>query len=397
MTVPFTEGRPSRPCPLCGDELAITPLEADSAMSCRACGGRWLACEDLEPYLRRLANDESLKPSPMLHDGVVIVSTEELARSRLASLCPLCRDQLESLNYAYDSNIMLGRCPHEHGVWIKKDQLRSLAAFVKGHQRMEPALESMRQARREREEKEERQDQALFLAAHFIPVIPIWFFPYDTEASESRAPAVATYAIILLNILVFMVEPDLRHARGFVAFLAFIPGIAWFMPWTLVTHLFLHADIFHIGFNMYFLWLFGRDVENDLGAPWFLKLYFFSGMAAAISQVLMTQNLHMALMGASGAISGVMGAFFMRFPRAKVLMRTTTKRGDARVPSSLFLGLWLIGQLYYATHYSWSHIAFFAHIGGFAAGFMSATRDDRPKITRLSPARLGSAAGKKAG
>lgn len=363
MTAPFAEGCPSRPCPLCGDGLAITPLEASSALTCYGCGGRWLGPEDLEGYLNRLAADPKVMPSPFLNLAGVIVQGDMLERPRSASRCPDCRETLELLNYGYDSNIMLERCPYAHGVWLRAEQLRPLASLAKGNQRLEPLLESLRAARRVREAHESLRDDVVYATTAIVPFVPIWFFPYDTDRSR-RSPAVVTAMLILLNVLVYWLQPQ---ERWFVGLFALRAAVAPLLPWTIVTHMFLHGGFLHLAFNMFFLWLFGRDVEDELGPARFRRLYFLSGIAAAAGQFAFSLDFHNALLGASGAISGVLGAFFYLFPGARIVMRSTMQAGEARPSAKLFLGLWFIKQVHHAFTL-WSHVAWFSHVAGFLAG-----------------------------
>lgn len=370
--------RPSRPCPLCGGELAREPRETGSARKCRGCGGCWIAPQDLEAFLRRRAADMGISAGPPLHDAVPLASPGAIERPRTRSECPDCRQPMESFNYAYDSNVMLERCAEGHGVWLRAEHLRPLAEFVKGHEAIEPALEDARRERRERAERQDFRDQALYLASAFVPLAPIVMIPVDTDAPVQDSPAVVTWALILLNVLVYTIEPSHPGGGSIMRFFVFVPGLAWLMPWTIVTHQFLHESFLHLAFNMWFLWLFGRDVENKLGSDRYLKLYFASGLIAALGQTLLNWDFMGGLLGASGAISGVMGAYFLLFPGARLLMRTTVGRSHARVSSTLFLAIWFGENLWRGATGHHNHVAFFAHVAGFGAGYwLAATKGGR--------------------
>jgi membrane associated rhomboid family serine protease len=146
------------------------------------------------------------------------------------------------------------------------------------------------------------------------------------------------------------------------------------------TAMFLHASWAHILGNMLFLWIFGNNVEDSLGRVRFVWFYLASGLVATAGQTFVTLHYAATLeasvptLGASGAISGVLGAYFLLLPRARVL--TLIGIFPVRIPAILFLGFWFALELYEAD-FSLTHpssgggVAFFAHVAGFAFGFLS--------------------------
>jgi membrane associated rhomboid family serine protease len=146
---------------------------------------------------------------------------------------------------------------------------------------------------------------------------------------------------------------------------------------TIFTSMFLHGGWLHLIGNMLFLWIFGNSVEDALGHVRFVVLYFASGIAAALSQALVNPASHVPMIGASGAIAGVLGAYLLIYPRANVhvfvwiiiFFRIVT------VPAWFLLGLWLGVQLLsgLASTQAAGGLAFWAHVGGFAAGLVLVT------------------------
>jgi membrane associated rhomboid family serine protease len=155
---------------------------------------------------------------------------------------------------------------------------------------------------------------------------------------------------------------------------------------TLFTSLFLHADIFHIGGNMLYLYIFGDNIEDDFGHFRFLLFYFFCGLVADFAHILSvvsTAGLLIPTLGASGAISGVMGAYILLYPRARIetlvfaIIITVVS-----IPAVFFLGFWFILQLLYTWLGIGGNVAYWAHIGGFVAGMilgLIAKRRRKPK------------------
>src|SRR5207245_6191188 len=146
------------------------------------------------------------------------------------------------------------------------------------------------------------------------------------------------------------------------------------------TGMFMHASWQHIGFNMLFLWIFGNNVEDALGRVRFLLWYLAAGIAAMAAQTAVTlwfgspQDASVPNIGASGAIAGVLGAYFVLLPRARVL--TWVLFFLIEIPAFWFLGLWFLYQLYFsnfalARPERGGGVAFFAHIGGFLFGALT--------------------------
>jgi membrane associated rhomboid family serine protease len=149
---------------------------------------------------------------------------------------------------------------------------------------------------------------------------------------------------------------------------------------TIFTSMFLHGGLFHVGGNMLYLWIFGNNVEDTLGHGRFLLFYLLSGVAAAMAQTFMGPASPVPMIGASGAVSGVLGAYLLLFPHANVL--TLIVFGFfirlVRVPALIVLGFWVVVQFlngFLAVgveaargHGGGGGVAWFAHIGGFLAG-----------------------------
>jgi rhomboid family protein len=154
--------------------------------------------------------------------------------------------------------------------------------------------------------------------------------------------------------------------------------------WTLVTSMFLHGGWLHLLGNMWFLWIFGDNVESAFGRFGFLVFYLVCGLAAAGAQIFADPTSTLPMVGASGAISGVMGAYIVLYPRARVstLLFLGIFLTVLRVPAYLMLGYWFLLQLLGAFVGTGEGVAFWAHVGGFAAGvaIALATRPAAPPV-----------------
>jgi membrane associated rhomboid family serine protease len=139
--------------------------------------------------------------------------------------------------------------------------------------------------------------------------------------------------------------------------------------------MFLHGGFMHIASNMLFLWIFGNNVEDALGRVRFVVFYLACGIAAALVQVVasaMTGDLLVPMVGASGAIAGVLAAYMVLFPRARVttLVIIVVFIRIIPVPAGFFIGLWFLLQILSVLFGGNTGVAFFAHIGGFVAGWL---------------------------
>ena len=152
-------------------------------------------------------------------------------------------------------------------------------------------------------------------------------------------------------------------------------GLQVIPPWaTLFTSMFLHGGWLHLGGNMLFLWIFGNNVEDLMGRARFLLLYLGSGVAAALAQALADQLGQVPMVGASGAIAGVLGAYLVTYPRANVhvFLWIVIFFWIVTVPAWILLGFWFVMQLFsgLGTERGEPGVAFWAHVGGFIAGIL---------------------------
>jgi membrane associated rhomboid family serine protease len=160
---------------------------------------------------------------------------------------------------------------------------------------------------------------------------------------------------------------------------------------SLFTAMFMHADILHLGFNMLFLWVFGNNVEDFLGRIRFTVFYFATGLAAAFAFILFNSHSAQPTIGASGAISGVLGAYAVLWPRATVvsLLPLGFFFFPVRMPAWAVLGLWFVVQIFgglagLGQVQSGGGVAYLAHVGGFVAGLILVVPFGKTKRTRVA-------------
>ena len=205
------------------------------------------------------------------------------------------------------------------------------------------------------------------------------FFPYKDDNPRVLFPFV-TFGIITLNVLIFLGQfwisgNDPAIGKSLVYMYGFVP--AEFNPLTIFTSMFMHGGFAHIIGNMWFLYIFGDNVESILGHVKYFMFYLACGIGAALAQFFVEPASQVPMIGASGAVAGVLGAYMIRFPKARVhvlaviIIFITT----FVVPAQIVLGLWFLMQLSGGLGSlgvdTTGGVAWFAHIGGFIIGVTS--------------------------
>ena len=200
----------------------------------------------------------------------------------------------------------------------------------------------------------------------------------DTQPSYSKP--VVTVLLIVINLLVFLFEFSLDPytLNAFISQYGLIPDPRYFHLSAIVTSMFVHGGWLHVLGNMWFLWIFGDNIEDILGHEKYLLFYMLCGVAAALTQVFFAGDSRVPMVGASGAIAGVMGAYMVKFPRARIvtLIPIIIFFTTIDLPAGVMLIYWFGMQLFSgvgsigAAQYAQGGTAFFAHVGGFVAGMV---------------------------
>lgn len=206
-------------------------------------------------------------------------------------------------------------------------------------------------------------------------------FPLRDSTPSDHFPWVTVF-LIIINSFIFFYETTLGQdgLNQFAYVFGLVPAyytnykvpLIGYLPF--FTSMFIHGGLLHLVGNMWVLWLFGDNVEDKMG-PWrFLGFYLLSGVLAAITYYVFNLNSQVPVIGASGAVAGVMGAYFLMFRKAKVLTYIFPVF-LLNLPAWIFLGFWALSQLYAGTAGLLSasgqqDVAFWAHVGGFVVGMI---------------------------
>jgi len=197
-------------------------------------------------------------------------------------------------------------------------------------------------------------------------------FPLKDENPTRKKP-ILTIFLIVLNIVIFIASYFSGSFEGIVDSYGMKPALVLKGKelYTIFTSMFLHGGFLHIFGNMLYLWIFGDNIEDALGRPKFLLFYLLSGIVADLAHAFSDQTSMVPTIGASGAISGVLGAYIVLYPRSRVYTYLFPF-GIVMIPAIFFLGFWFLLQVLSASYLligeAISGVAYWAHIGGFVAG-----------------------------
>ncbi|MEZ5066564.1 MAG: rhomboid family intramembrane serine protease [bacterium] len=202
------------------------------------------------------------------------------------------------------------------------------------------------------------------------------FLPLKDD-NPTRGTAWVTIALLVVNAAAFVLQITAADPDALVLRFGFVPAEASLAaPLPLLTSMFLHGSLLHLGGNLLYLWIFGNNVEDVLGSVRFLAFYLACGLAGHAAHWLTDPHSLLPTIGASGAISGVLAAYLLRFPRASVtsaiflifIVRIV------RVPAAVVIGIWIALQVLNGMVSLGGgpagHVAWFEHLGGFAGGLL---------------------------
>jgi membrane associated rhomboid family serine protease/Zn-finger nucleic acid-binding protein len=341
-------------CPICKKPFVSISIHGIEIDSCTGCFGIWFEKNELPEFLEKLENGE-------LSGGPKEVSTLSPAtenRKRERSFCPKFNQLVSPLTVG-NSDITVLRCANCRGIWVEPSQIKSLRDWYKNakvSERLsihalprEPALNVV--------------DRAPALKAIFNLV--------EAEVDRKNFPAITVF-IILVNILLFIWSYFYPHkAWMFWNIPESISKFPFVYTYTLLSSMFMHGGIFHLIFNMYFLWIFGNNIEDRIGPAKYVVFYLSCGIFAGLIHTFLTGHPELPTLGASGAVSGIMGGYLYLYPRAKLTFHTLIiwRPLKFRLPVWFYLGVWFFGsQIIYAA-LAIPGTAWYAHIAGFIFGF----------------------------
>jgi len=332
-------------CPQCRHHL-LEPIRYENVEldACVHCGGLWFDHNELDKVVR------NYDPNYRREGPIVETLGPKVDESK--KHCPHCKDSLETYQFEKDSDLKIDICHSCHGIWLDKGELDHAKIFSE-----------LSEAKAEIK-KETTWGDWLF---QFLLHLPVEF-----NIKPRRFPVITVLLLIINGLLILPVLSAQTPADIFYPW-GLIPqemgSLTWFV--TLLTHQFIHGGWGHLIGNMYFLYILGDNVEDAMGRIMFPLFYLFCGLAAGMSHVgyelILGESAYVPLIGASGAISGVMAAYMYIFRKAKLTFMFFVFQ--YKISPIWYFGIWLAFNLLYLM-VGEVGVSWIAHIGGFAAGLV---------------------------
>lgn len=347
-------------CLHCEVPLEDTKLKGVEVSQCPECEGIWLKSADVPRFLATLVEAGVVTPEPLLPTGEPVLPAKPSGHA-----CPECDAELWKRDFDYNTHIIVHRCEDCGHVWLGADQLPALASHGATVGQWTAIAKEIDSERYVEMDDIPMQSVPLLVASAVMPVVA------DTRTT-SITPWL-TLGLLLANSLAYawLWWVDFTVPVEYLL----IPGASLSDNYgiSLVTHMFLHAGLIHFVGNMIFLWVFGDNVEEEFGHRTFLLFYLLSGLGAAAFHIFRDMDSATPMVGASGAIAGVMGAHLVFHPRDKILLMYRF----ARIKVSVWVAMifWGLQQAYFAYQESQgytTYIAWDAHVAGFFVGVLIA-------------------------
>lgn len=333
-----------RKCPNCtGILMEKYQFHQQEVDRCSECGGMWLELGELDGALSAADNgNEQVFLEERLGDN--------LGKSKRH--CYDCGQNLTRYHLMSGYQVEVDTCSSCFGVWLDKEELEKVS--------QSPAIaEALLEL-----DKPVQKRTWLF---QFLTQMPV---EYNLK---TKATPWAMYSLVILNVLFFA-----SYSLGFVSEFFAFDNFALHSDkishgqqlWSLLTHMYMHGGVMHIVGNMYFLYIIGDNLEDALGRGKFILYYTICGLAAAAAQILADPNSLIPMVGASGAIAGLFGMYLLWFRNASLTMMIVIFQ--KKVSPLVFFAFWLIINIVslYIADESGGGVAYWAHIGGFAAGII---------------------------
>jgi membrane associated rhomboid family serine protease/Zn-finger nucleic acid-binding protein len=313
-------------CPACSGSLTPARSSLRDVYACYGCGGFWFGSDNMADFAYRLSprEEESGRHLPTLKPIEVDVSSHLDEGVRM---CPKCQRGMVKFNYAYDSNIILDRCPVCKGIWTDRGEIEQIAAHLQSDAEVMAFGEELAKLVKEIEEmKDPRKNSVVYLPHVIVPI--------GEDAPVNKPPVVTVWliGILALTCVLFWVFGWRVMNLGGKANVG-LDVIAFAMA---------PGGPFHLLWLILFLWLFGDNVEDCFSRVEYIVFFAFCMYVGAAAFIFFTFSPAVIIAAFSGAISGVMGAYFIFFPMANV--RIFAVFNTMEVPAVICLGAWFVVQ-----------------------------------------------------
>jgi len=342
-------------CPECSSVMIQKPTNGIAVNHCKSCDGIWCNEKDTLNFVNSLHN--------LFEKGVKFksVPTDELNfyRTVTPGLCPHCNNMLNKFTWG-GTNVISLRCDNNCGSFLKMDHLGNLLTH---YSIFKDTINYPITTQKKENNFFETSDS-----------FGKGLFGLMEDSVQIRNTPVVNYILIALNVIIFLYS--LTWNKIIFSKMMFTPQAFINDPianiHSFFSSMFMHGGLQHIIGNMYFLYVFGDNIEDRLGKAKYIAFYLFCGFIATFSHLVFTSEPDIPLLGASGAISGVLGGYLYLFPKAKISFYNIFffQAYKINVPVWVYIGIWFLGQQFLGIAMHLGNTAWFAHLGGFVAGLL---------------------------
>lgn len=346
-------------CPVCSNQLRQIKTASAIVDHCPRCRGIWFDFGELSDFIKALSASDKIQPKKTTlfqHHAVKGVHTVK-EKNRL---CPKCKKSMRPFNYAGDSNVFLDKCPLCSGIWADGGEAKKLAEYIKEDPNITAVGQNLVEALKVPDESNDlNHNLGYFL---FLPKVIV---PLSSDVPPERFPVI-TISIIALTTLFYLVRLFFDPS-GLVEIFDFLDDNIF--KTDLISSMALGTGIVSLIWNMLFLWLFGDNVEDRFSRIGYLFFYFCCGIFAIVLYWAFNSNLPILAIGISGAVSGVMGAYFVFYPVSKIKLFVIYK--VVEIPSVVCLAAWILFQVMSPFLYKTEIVintTCIANVGGFILG-----------------------------
>ncbi|MFO7958596.1 MAG: rhomboid family intramembrane serine protease [Candidatus Brocadiia bacterium] len=342
-----------RQCPKCDQPMNSVSIKGAEIDLCPGCSGMWF-----DPGELSRAVGFKFKESA---DGRALAGAD-----RTEHRCPACAVPLYERDLGDHAGVRIDQCPQCSGIFLDRGELTR----VQQHFRRAgaPAMESRPSTPEAEGPTYVDANGGLLAALHYLSGLPL-----EVDVPQTLFPP-TVMALIIVNIAVLI----LAYTHGFADWVrefGMVPAevLRGRRLHTLLTHMFMHGGVVHLVGNMYFLYISGDNIEERFGWHRFLGFFVLCGVVGALAHAVGAGDPQVPAVGASGAISGLLGAYVVFWPRTRFLIRTFWRIGfwirpiEYEIPAWAYLGFWILVQVTYVGM-DVPGVAWWAHIGGFLTG-----------------------------
>ena len=357
-------------CPACKSALTENYYHGILVDKCNSCQGIWFDHGEIKPYLTHIIKDRPELPEDRLDSQREVVPQNKIYQE--LKYCPRCQVSMKAINYAYDSNVILDRCPSCKGLWADGGEVLRLATHAKGNPMMGKLAGAIVEAIKDSQDIRDLGTAAREMGGAAV-LLPQLVLRSDREEGGSLPPV--TILFILANVIILLLVSTMNNPETLLKYCTVVPahiktgsGLLG-----LLGANFLHANWGHLLGNMVFLWAFGQGLEKSLGQLWLIILYLGTGVLTMGLHALRDISSTTPVMGANGAIVGLIGAYLLLHRRG-VLTIPLIKQAIlvlAHIYLTIWLGMQVAFNFAFLAQASKGGMVWYAHLAGLGIGLVA--------------------------